>query len=149
MTIAGFRSLPLSVAQLSLPAVLKCGQSFRWQCLSLLSSPATPTKLPTTVIDSPPHEWRLALDDRVICLRQAPTTLYYRALFPLDTISPEEDALREASTVAWLRDYFQLDIDLVKLYEQWSEKDAVFRKIQDRFGGIRMLRQSPWENVIS
>jgi len=49
----------------------------------------------------------------------------------------------------WLRDYFQLEVDLVMLYNEWSEKDPVFAKLRRRFEGIRMLRQDPWENLIS
>ena len=49
----------------------------------------------------------------------------------------------------WIRDYFQLDIDLVGLYQQWGTLDPVFRRFQDRFEGIRMLRQDPFENLIS
>ncbi|KAG1754599.1 DNA glycosylase [Suillus lakei] len=58
---AGFRALPLSAVQLSLAAVLKCGQSFRW------------TK------SSPTHEYRLCLRDRVVCLRQSSDYLFYRS----------------------------------------------------------------------
>jgi N-glycosylase/DNA lyase len=138
-TPSGFRTLALPVAQLSLPAVLKCGQSFRWQThtFSLSEAEAHGTS----------QEWRLALSDRVVCLRQSPTTLFYRSLFPQGASTVDADA--QASTLAWLRDYFQLDIDLVKLYEEWSAKDPVFRGIAPRFPGIRMLRQDPWENVIS
>jgi len=51
--------------------------------------------------------------------------------------------------LVWLRDYFQLDVDLVKLYDTWSDMDPVFLRLRDRFVGIRMLRQDPWENLIS
>ncbi|RXW18616.1 hypothetical protein EST38_g7239 [Candolleomyces aberdarensis] len=63
--------------------------------------------------------------------------------------APPEALLREAETLVWLEDYFQLDVDLEELYKQWSSKDVVFAKFQDRFKGIRMLRQDPWENLIS
>ncbi|KAI9446071.1 hypothetical protein H4582DRAFT_1903229 [Lactarius indigo] len=49
----------------------------------------------------------------------------------------------------WLRDYFQLDVDLVKLYSERAERDPVFCKSRTRFEGIRMLRQDPWENLVS
>ncbi|KAG8967041.1 8-oxoguanine glycosylase ogg1 [Tulasnella sp. 419] len=138
-SIAGFRSLPLKISQLSLPAVLKCGQSFRWQSIQV-DSPGNATDIPT-------QEWRLTLSDRVVCLRQTPTSLFYKAVFPSNASTSEEE--REKSTVAWIRDYFQLDIDLEELYGEWSKRDTVFAKIKDRFGGIRMLRQDPFENVIS
>src|SRR5690606_23456805 len=48
-----------------------------------------------------------------------------------------------------LRDYFQLDVNLTKLYADWSERDAVFKKRAQSFMGIRILRQPPVENMIT
>ncbi|KAI0748560.1 DNA glycosylase [Daedaleopsis nitida] len=138
---AGFRTLPLPLAQLSLAAVLKCGQSFRWNIFPLL--PPGHTASPT----SPTHEYRLCLRDRVVCLRQSSDALFYRSVFP-PSVSDDPET-RDAETLAWIRDYFQLDIDLVDLYRQWSAADPVFHKLRDRFVGIRMLRQDPFENLIS
>ncbi|EJF66066.1 DNA glycosylase [Dichomitus squalens LYAD-421 SS1] len=139
---AGFRALPLPLAQLSLAAVLKCGQSFRWSIfpLDVPSNSALGTNSPT-------HEYRLCLRDRVVCLRQSPDTLFYRSVFP--PLVSEDEETREAGTLAWIRDYFQLNVDLVDLYRQWSLADPIFKRIQDRFEGIRMLRQDPFENLIS
>jgi len=97
----------------------------------------------------PSHEYRLCLQDRVVCLRQSPDRLFYRSVFPGSPVSPELETARDAETLSWLRDYFQLDVDLVGLYDEWSEKDPVFAKLRERFEGIRMLRQDPWENLIS
>ena len=138
---AGFRALPLPLAQLSLAAVLKCGQSFRWNVFALHEDQPFPdSSLPT-------HEYRLCLRDRVVCLRQSPDTLFYRSVFPPSSTGDSET--REAETLAWIRGYFQLDIDLVGLYRQWGALDPVFRRLQDRFEGIRMLRQDPFETLIS
>ncbi|KAI0647304.1 DNA glycosylase [Trametes meyenii] len=139
---AGFRALPLPLAQLSLAAVLKCGQSFRWSIFPLHSSDKS-----VLVSGTPTHEYRLCLRDRVVCLRQSPDVLYYRSVFPPTAIVDIE--VQEAETLAWIRDYFQLDIDLMALYEQWSTMDPVFHRLRDRFEGIRMLRQDPFENLIS
>lgn len=139
----GFRSLPLPLVQLSLAAVLKCGQSFRWTSYPLPVTSASDFPAFTT------YEYRLCLRDRVLCLRQSPEALFYRAVFPSGSLSPSQDALRDAETLTWLKDYFQLDVDLLKLYDEWSERDAVFRSLRSRFSGIRMLRQDPWENLVS
>ncbi|KAI1794586.1 DNA glycosylase [Ganoderma leucocontextum] len=139
---AGFQTLPLPIAQLSLAAVLKCGQSFRWNIFPL----HIPSH-PTIKHGDSTHEYRLCLRDRVVCLRQSRDALFYRSVFP-PTVSGDQGQ-REAETLAWLRDYFQLDIDLVDLYRQWSTADPIFNRIQDRFEGIRMLRQDPFENLIS
>jgi N-glycosylase/DNA lyase len=147
MTLVGFKSIPLSLAQLSLAVVLKCGQSFRW---SILAAPTSESEQTGGAETSHLHvEYRLCLKDRVVCLRQSPDTLFYRSVFPDPQPSSEKRVLREAETLEWLKDYFQLNIDLVSLYKQWAEKDKVFARIQDRFVGIRVLRQDPWENVIS
>ncbi|KAF5389803.1 hypothetical protein D9757_003727 [Collybiopsis confluens] len=134
----GFSALALPTIQLSLSAVLKCGQSFRW------------TVYPLNTDASPPsHEYRFCLHDRVVCLRQTPTDILYRAVFPDPQPTPAERALRDTETLLWLKDYFQLNVDLASLYEEWASRDKVFLGIKDRFTGIRMLRQDPWENLIS
>ncbi|KAK0210907.1 DNA glycosylase, partial [Desarmillaria ectypa] len=140
-TPVGFQALPLPLIQLSLATVLKCGQSFRWSILPLpmpISDPAIPAQ-----------EYRLCLQDRVVCLRQSQNALFYRSAFPDPQPSPTQLQLREAETLLWLKDYFQLDVDLSKLYDEWTARDSVFSGVKERFGGIRMLRQDPWENLIS
>jgi N-glycosylase/DNA lyase len=128
---AGFKALPLSVAHLTLPVVLKCGQSFRW----------------SKVIDHDSQiEWRLTLSDRVVCLRQTPNTLYYRAVFAVEEHAARDNA--HDTTLTWLKDYFQLEVDLVNLFS--TVDDSVFQNALSRFeGAIRMLRQDPWETLIS
>ncbi|KAI0034012.1 DNA glycosylase [Vararia minispora EC-137] len=136
----GFRALPLPLGQLSLSAVLRCGQSFRWSIYPLSLSPdlLDPTR--------PSHEYRFCLRDRVVCLRQTSDALLFRSVFP---VTPKNTEEKDAETLTWIRDYFQLDIDLLKLYEEWSDRDPVFARLRSRFEGIRMLRQDPWENLIS
>lgn len=157
---AGFRALPLPIAQLSLAAVLKCGQSFRWFSVPLHATEiATATTFHTEFeAATPTHEYRFCLKDRVVCLRQSYDNLFYRAVFPRGeehaSTKPEPEgssaqARRDAETLAFLRDYFQLDVDLTKLYDEWSDRDSVFRGLRYRFSGIRMLRQDPWENIVS
>ena len=135
----GFRTLPISIQQLCLSAVLKCGQSFRWQAF-----PLSLEGLPGTV---PSHEYRFCLRDRVVCLRQTNDNLYYRSEFPLG--SENQSEIKEGETLLWIRDYFQLDIDLQQLYDQWETSDPVIQKLRSRFSGIRILRQDPFECLIS
>lgn len=137
MSLANFHALPTSILQVSLTAVLRCGQSFRWSIIPLDSK------------TSPTHEYRLCLRDRVVCLRQTPETLYYRAVYPDPQPDRAQLLLRDKETVAWLQDYFQLDVDLQKLYNEWATRDANFARLQNRFCGIRVLRQDPWECLIS
>ena len=153
MPTTPFKSLKLPLAQLNLKAVLKCGQSFRWTVTQLESDDKELTTKTEISDDSKPNcsppteEWRLTLADRVVCLRQTDDELFYRACFPnKPSIGSDSDATD--STLQWLRDYFQLDIDLEKLYSQWNESDPVFKKVAPRFVGIRILRQDPWENLV-
>lgn len=88
------------------------------------------------------------LRGRILTLRQDPTHLYYRAIFPSSSpIKQEPDA--PDSTAELIRDYFNLSVDLTGLYEKWSSRDSHFKKTAPKFTGIRMLRQDPWENLIS
>lgn len=138
--LPGFYSLPLPVAQLTLSAVLKCGQSFRWHILPLPSPLADPLMT---------HEYRFCLRDRVVCLRQSQDTLFYRSVFPAPCPAPDQLVAKEVDTLNWLTNYFQLEVDLIKLYDDWSKRDIVFGRFRDRFAGIRILRQDPWENLVS
>ncbi len=150
MAPKGFKTLPLPIAQLSLAAVLKCGQSFRWIAYPLAVGDIKGEE--GTIV--PTHEYRFALRDRVVCLRQDSDSLFYRTVFPKDVEDACKDSdvskKKDEETLDWLKDYFQLDVDLIKLYTEWADRDVVFREtVKDRFAGIRMLRQDPWENVIS
>ncbi|KLO13486.1 DNA glycosylase [Schizopora paradoxa] len=144
---AGFRSLPLPIGQLSLAAVLNCGQSFRWSCHPLACADSKSQASPNDTS----NEYRLCLQDRVICVAQNNKELLYRAIFPQTPIceGSSAQALRDGETLSFIRDYFQLDQDLLKLYEVWGENDATFRNLKDRFSGLRMLRQDPWETLVS
>ncbi|KAF3162636.1 8-oxoguanine glycosylase ogg1 [Orbilia oligospora] len=116
--------LPVSLNQLCLATVLRCGQSFRWKA-------------------SGPDEWSCGFSDRIISLRQSPTHLHYRATFP----SPPPKSAKD-DTVEIVKDYFNLSIDLAALYEKWSLADPNFKKKAGEFKGVRMLRQDPWECLI-
>ena len=145
-TAITFRNIPLPLSQLSLTAVLQCGQSFRWSVFPLAASVGQGE---TPQVGQPSHEYRLCLRDRVICLRQSQEALLWSAMFPDAPASPEDTAKRDAETLEWINDYFQLAVDLKELYRMWSDRDPIFHGLQERFSGIRILRQDPWENLIS
>ncbi|XP_071495777.1 N-glycosylase/DNA lyase-like [Diadema antillarum] len=48
-----------------------------------------------------------------------------------------------------LHDYFQLDVRLAGLYEQWKGADENFSRVSVSFPGVRILRQDPVENLVS
>ena len=103
---------------------------------------------PSAGPDEPKYEHRFCLKDRVICLQQSSTALYYKTLFPVQSTPEQTDSL-QSETLPWIMDYFQLDVDLAQLYDQWGTADPVFRRFRHRFPGVRVLRQDPWETLIS
>lgn len=57
----------------------------------------------------------------------------------------EEDSMHASI----LKNYFQLEVDLEKLYHEWSASDPYFSTVAVSFEGIRILRQDPTENLLS
>ena len=51
-------------------------------------------------------------------------------------------------TASWLRDYFALDVDLHEVYSALSRDEALSQAF-DRYRGMRVLRQDPWETTLS
>ena len=47
----------------------------------------------------------------------------------------------------FLKEYFQLHINLFDCYKRWSKADKNFAKIAGGFKGIRILKQDPVENL--
>ncbi|KAI8056287.1 DNA glycosylase [Gilbertella persicaria] len=98
---------------------LRCGQSFRWKQIQ--------------------DHWVSVLHGRLVVLKETPSTIMYGYQQEL-----KDDAIQD------IKDYFQLDrVSLQACYERWSALDANFAKKAAQFQGIRMLRQDPWENLIS
>ncbi|UZJ51532.1 hypothetical protein CBS101457_000852 [Exobasidium rhododendri] len=159
--------LPLTISN-------KCGQSFRWRRVevyeavkeegSMISHGSTGDSnikkedseddvnaaLPFEVTRTDYRkeiEWSICLADRVVFLRQDEERgfLYHKTLVP-EGREPEKNSVTMTDeTSEWLKDYLNLRVPLTELYEEWSNKDEVFKRFSKRFTGIRMLRQDPWE----
>ena len=54
----------------------------------------------------------------------------------------------DGSMASRLREYFSLDVDLQEVYAALS-RDEELRLAVDRYRGMRILRQDPWETVLS
>jgi N-glycosylase/DNA lyase len=115
-------------SQLRLDIVLKCGQSFRWTRHDA---------------DETLQSWIGVLSGRLWLLAQEQDQLLFKTC---SIIKSEESSKAEE---AILKDYFQLDVDLVPLYITWSAQDPVFEQLSHTYTGIRMLRQDPVENLFS
>ncbi|KAI9794212.1 MAG: 8-oxoguanine glycosylase ogg1 [Peltula sp. TS41687] len=140
--VTEWRKLPVSLAELCIDTSLRCGQSFRWR-------------------KSGDDEWSCALQGRILSLRQDPTHLHYRAIFPsqpkaLPTPPPSQSPSLVSSevehdaddTAELIRRYFNLEPNLTRLYEQWSTADTNFKAKAPRFTGVRILRQDAWEALV-
>lgn len=143
LRISDWRKLPVSLAELCIDTTLRSGQSFRWKKLD--------------------DEWICALHGRILSLKQDAKHLHYRATWPTfqgplltpprsatpSTIGSEDGAEEEEDdTEALLREYFNLDVNLSALYEQWSQADTNFKQRAPQFTGVRMLRQDAWEALV-
>lgn len=120
-----WHTLPLSPAELSLAKVLRCGQTFRWHHINGV--------------------WLFALADRVVLLKQDANTLYYSQV--MRQADPDAEG-----TLAFITDYFNLDVKLEPLYRHWETQHAKYPSKSalpfTRFPGIRILRQDPWETTV-
>ncbi|CCH46366.1 N-glycosylase/DNA lyase [Wickerhamomyces ciferrii] len=81
--------------------------------------------------------WSCSIGKNVLFLKQTGDDLHY-ASYPEST-----------KTFELIKDYFNLDIKVLDLYDKWSISDKNFNKNAIGFEGVRMLRQDPWENLIS
>ena len=60
-------------------------------------------------------------------------------------LSPE----LQAEVQAWLADFLVVDVDMADLHAEWLRHDPAFADAARRFPGMRILRQDPWETLIS
>ena len=92
-------------------------------------------------------------------LRQDPTHLYYRSIFPPAVEEPltppssippsiKSEKAEGDDTETLVRHYLNLGPDLDGLYSQWSAADPNFKKKAPKFTGVRILRQDAWEALI-
>lgn len=164
----GYTPLPVSASQILLQLTIsnKCGQAFRWHGVDVYEpiedrpivkkeeEEQVGTSIPKIRTYNRTTEWSMCLADRIVFVRQDVERgyIYFKTLIgESSNVSHNAEQLDpadiEAQTAAWLNDYLNLDVPLASLYEEWSEKDKVFARFAKRFGGVRMLRQDPWETL--
>lgn len=146
-------------------STLPVGQTFLWHRQPVPSSsltdysrfeetPFIKQEDPSPVEQEPTEEWSRAVRDppRVLYLRQSPTKIYYTSITTTSTASTV------SADKAYLLDLFNSDITaphgtLTDVYAAWAEQDpALFGKAWGRGEvprGVRVLRQDPWECLIS
>ncbi|KAK3393184.1 DNA glycosylase [Podospora didyma] len=150
-----WRRLPLSLTELCIDTLLRCGQSFRWRNVN--------------------NQWHCVLQGRIVSLEQDSTYLHYRTIWPssahlrkeaavttltsLNSTCPLPKVIKEAvdddgkddadGTAALLRSYFALSHSLSALYHQWASTDPNFARRAMAFTGIRILNQDAWETLVA
>ncbi|KAG7663360.1 OGG1 [[Candida] subhashii] len=123
-----WKKFPIRETELSLSKVLRCGQTFRWKNINNI--------------------WSFTTNDRIILLKQDPDHIHYSHIMREGTTGSDSE------TFEFINDYFTLPINLSQLYTHWKFQHEKFKtptKISpfDTFTGIRILRQDPWECLIS
>ncbi|XP_076352045.1 N-glycosylase/DNA lyase-like [Tachypleus tridentatus] len=162
-----WRTISCNFKELNLDVTLACGQSFRWwknedEWMSSLAGYVWSIKqddkgnLLYKVHNEPSEEsCSIPEGDNVVPnkKRKPNTRTKERANNPLNKLSKTvisvTDNNQDNTYHNILKDYFQLNISLVKLYDQWTKVDENFCKIAKQFPGVRILRQDPTENLIS
>lgn len=114
--------------QLNLDLVLRCGQSFRWK-----------KKAGSDV-------WIGVLNSKLFLLKQDNDKVYYQV--KCKDKFKAKDSVRDDEEV-FLKEYFQLDTDVIKLYKYWNKVDPNTKIYNSNFYGIRILQQDPVENLFS
>lgn len=160
MSASPWRTLPIPLGHLSLPLLLRAGQSFRW-----LLTPPGPGPAAFSEHDA---VYSLPLHDRVVQLAQpaGKDEVAYRHLLPAAVLSATEvkppplpstdggaaptSTPAHTTTEAWLASYFQLAESAPDLWADWRALDPVFaRREGQMLRGIRVLKMDCWECLFS
>lgn len=80
--------------------------------------------------------WEGVVEGRYVKVRATPQALRV-------SVTPTQPG-----TAQWLRRYFQTEIDLASILETFPE-DALLRRAHQAYPGLRLLRQEPWETLVS
>ncbi|XP_065656506.1 N-glycosylase/DNA lyase isoform X2 [Hydra vulgaris] len=125
--------LPCSEKEINLKLILSGGQSFRWKTSS-----------------EAPNIWFNVLHKKLWYLEQKDDGIYYKTVKSTCLSDNNKCINDDIADKKFLYDYFQLDIDISKLYEEWRRVDHNIKVLSDcNFYGIRVLKQDPVENLFS
>lgn len=123
--------------ELNVGAVLLSGQSFRWKKLAADGDENIPRSSEVFVGVAKHRVWKL--------WRQDDEHIGYEVLARFSKACGDD--------LEALRDYLQLDIELVPLYKLWVENDKYFSKLlknhRTKLEGIRILGQDTIETIFS
>ncbi|XP_053576953.1 N-glycosylase/DNA lyase isoform X2 [Bombina bombina] len=168
-----WRSIPCQRSELRLDFALTGGQSFRWKEISPGYWTGVLKGRVWTLTQTDEHIWYTVYtkDDYVEGDETLAATKKKRRLNPKKNKSPtkllntkqiKQDKDESSQNIELadndkvstkdpdiLRDYFQLDVTLSDLYQQWGKSDPHFKEVSKHFSGIRVLCQDPTECLFS
>jgi hypothetical protein len=80
--------------------------------------------------------------------------VHWRLMNPLTctskkSISPKLIEMLKEQVQQRLHSYFQLDVDLEQLYQEWCDKDPIFKRLSGNLTGIRIMQQDLTENLFA
>lgn len=121
----------------SLRLTLYMGQAFRWRRLDGTVDPLDDGGR------TPDSAWHSGvLGAYLIHLRQVDSGVEYRASTIKERVDNED-------VVTLLHRYFRLDDNVACIYGDLAERDAHMAGLVEKYGGMRLLRQDPWECLVS
>lgn len=128
-----WKRVAVSVTEVCLARVLRCGQTFRWKNID--------------------NVWTFTTKNQIVLVKQEETSLSYSWILK-STSGDRQNLAEELEVELFVHDYFNLDIQLESLYDSWKQANTPFMSKTRTcpftlFPGIRILRQDPWETVVS
>lgn len=119
--VCGAHKIEVSRAQFDLTQTFECGQCFRWK------------KIENTASDGVGYAG--IVGDKYLELYETENAIIFNA--------------SEADFLSVWKHYFDLDTDYSEIHKALIEEDPVMREAIDYGRGIRLLRQDPWEMLIT
>ncbi|EEB06080.1 N-glycosylase/DNA lyase [Schizosaccharomyces japonicus yFS275] len=123
-----WKKIPLVPEELNISVTLTNGQAFRWVC-----------------VDEKEKIYAASLWSCVVLLKQKHETDVVEYCFKY----PENEVPNESKSRKLLFRYLNVDVDTRNLFQLWEEKDPTFAQHCKNLYGVRILKQDPWENLIS
>lgn len=140
--------LKVAPEELRPSSTLTNGQCFNWMVVEneedldtkpvAVGSNDTPPKQQSAWGSHDAKEWIGPLGNRVLSIKETPTTTLFRIVH-----GPTE------GSTEYLQQYFRLETALSPLYKEWSKADDRLSKIATAIPGVRILRQEPVECMFS
>ncbi|XP_073429175.1 N-glycosylase/DNA lyase isoform X3 [Dendrobates tinctorius] len=166
-----WRSIPCHLSELRLDFVLPGGQSFRWKehspgywtgvlhervwtltqkdghlWYTVYPCPETTDSEFEKEVRRRPLKRKLPHTVSDTIKQEKDTTKQENEDVSGDCVSPSANCKKDSEI---LQNYFQLQVNLNELYNQWGKSDKNFLKVAKEFPGIRVLRQDPVECLFS